>query len=68
MINDPVRKVVVKAYGPAVFSNISFMGREISPLSTFTNFGKPSIIFPINLETATTPTIYRSQSSEMNYY
>lgn len=68
MINDPVRKVVVKTFGPSIISNISFMGREVKKLSTFNDFGEPCLIFPIYIESATTPTIYRSQSAETNFY
>lgn len=67
-INNPIKKVVVKMFGPSVFSNISFMGREINQLSTLTEFGEPCIIFPMNLQNASTPTLYRSQSAETNFY
>lgn len=67
-LNRPVKKVVVKAFGLCVFSNIAFWGRRAIRGDNSKNFGLPRWIFPINLVPATTPTLYRTQTSEVNYY
>lgn len=68
MFNNPVKKVVVKAFGLCGFSNITFWGRKITAGGDFRDFGIPRIIFPINLTNASTYTLYRTQSEETNYY
>lgn len=68
MFNNPVKKVVVKAFGLCGFSNITFWGRKVTAGGDFRDFGIPRIIFPINLTNASTYTLYRTQSEETNYY
>lgn len=68
MFNNPVKKVVVKAFGMCGFSNITFWGRKARAGDDFRNFGVPRIIFPMNLTNASTYTLYRTQNEETNYY
>lgn len=68
MFNNPVKKVVVKAFGLCGFSNITFWGRKVIAGGDFRDFGIPRIIFPINLTNASTYTLYRTQNEETNYY
>ena len=68
MFNNPVKKVVVKAFGLCAFSNITFWGRRVTAGNDFRNFGIPRIIFPINFTNASTYTLYRTQNEETNYY
>ena len=65
---NPVKKVVVKAFGACIFSNISFEVRRVEQGKSFTQFGEPRQAFPINLAPATTPTLFRSQQPESNFY
>lgn len=68
MLNRPVKKVVVKAFGLCIFSNIAIWGRRAIYGDDFRSFGIPRWIFPINLTNASTQTLYRAQTSESNYY
>lgn len=68
MLNRPVKKVVLKAFGLCIFSNIAIWGRRAVEGRDFRDFGVPRWIFPINITNASTQTIYRVQSSESNYY
>lgn len=68
MFNNPVKKVVVKAFGLCGFSNIAFWGRRAYAGGDYRDFGIPRWIFPINITNASTYTLYRTQSEETNYY
>lgn len=68
MFNNPVKKVVVKAFGLCALSNIAFWGRKVRAGRDYRNFGIPRWIFPINFTNATTYTLYRTQTAEVNYY
>lgn len=66
--NNPVCYVVVKAFGFAIISNITFIGRRAQLRGDFRDYGVPRLIFPMNFSTATTTTLYRTQQEETNYY
>lgn len=67
-INDPIKYVVVKQFGLSVLCSFTMMGRKITETSNMTTYGLPRLVFPINFTTADTPTLYRTQKSENNYY
>lgn len=67
-VNKVVRKVVVKTFGLATIMNFTMIGRKVLNNSPMSHYGVPRLIFPINFRQATTPTLYRTQSSEDNYY
>lgn len=67
-LNDPIRKVVVKTFGLGMIMNFTMVGRKITRNTPMHDYGIPRLIFPINFRQATTPTLYRTQSSEDNYY
>lgn len=67
-VNNPVRKVVVKQYGFGIPMNFTMVGRKILNNSPMSHYGTPRLVFPINFRQATTPTLYRTQMSEDNYY
>lgn len=68
MLNNPVKKVVVKLFGLAILCFISFIGRKVTFGGDHTEFGKQRLIFPMNFSQATTPTLNRSQSATNNFY
>lgn len=68
ILDNPVKKVVVKAFGLCIFSNIAIWGRRAAYGADFRSFEAPRWIFPIAITNASTQTIYRVQSSESNYY
>lgn len=65
-LNNPVKKVVVKALGNGVISSFSMTGRPASYNSR--EFKASRKLFCTNFVPPTTPNIYRSQSSVQNYY
>ncbi|MGL5854904.1 MAG: hypothetical protein ACRCYA_06655, partial [Cetobacterium sp.] len=66
--NRPVKKVVVKAHGLPIFNNITFGAREVSLNQELDNFGEPGLVFPMNLANASTPTLFKAQQNEVNFY
>lgn len=67
-INNPVKYVVVKAFGLCWFNSFSCVGRRVNRLDDMTTYTTPRLIFPINYVQASTPTLYRTQTAEDNYY
>lgn len=67
-INNPVKKVVVKAFGLCWFNSFSCVGRRVSKYDDMTTYQTQSLIFPIEYVQASTPTLYRTQTAEDNYY
>lgn len=66
--NNPVKKVVVKMFGFGMFMNFTMVGRKMYSNQSFLDYGIPRLIFPINYKQATTPTLYRTQQAEDNFY
>lgn len=67
-IHNPCKKIVFKAYGNAYVSNIALVGRRIRRGGNVKDFGIPTFVFPMNFTQASTPTLYRTQSEQSNYY
>ena len=65
-LNNPVKKVVVKALGNGIINSFSMTGRPASYNSM--EFKASRKLFCINFSSPTTPNIYRSQSSVQNFY
>lgn len=68
MFNNPVKKVVIKAFGLCGLSNVAFWGRRARIGGDFKEFGINRWIFPINFQQASTYTLYRTQNEQNNYY
>ena len=66
--NNPVKKVVIKAFGLCGLSNVAFWGRRARIGGDFKEFGINRWIFPINFQQASTYTLYRTQNEQNNYY
>ena len=66
--NNPVKSVVIKMFGFGVLSNIIFIGRRAQLRGNFRDYGIPRLIFPMNFQPADTPTLYRTQQEETNFY
>ena len=66
--NNPVKKVVIKAFGLCGLSNVAFWGRRARIGGDFKEFGVNRWIFPINFQQASTYTLYRTQNEQNNYY
>lgn len=66
--NNPCCYVVFKAFGMCALSNIAFWGRRIRKDSSYTDFGTPGWIFPMNFNNASTYTLHRTQNEQSNYY
>lgn len=66
--NNPCKKVVVKMFGLSFTGPFSMVGRKVYKNGSFNDYGIPRLIFPMNYNQATTPTLYRTQHSEDNFY
>lgn len=64
--NRPVVSVVVKLFGLSVLNSVSFIGRPAG--DTFSEYRYQRLLFPMNFIQPTTPTLYRTQLSNPNYY
>ena len=66
--NNPVKRVVLKLFGLAIFCNFSLVGRRVQYGGDFRDYGCPRLIFPMNFTTPSTFTLYRTQQAETNFY
>lgn len=66
--NNPVKYVVLKMFGLSWLMNVSFVGRRVTLGRDFRDYGVPRLVFPMNFSVPTTYTLYRTQSTETNYY
>lgn len=64
----PVVYVVFKAFGVAVPSSVSFIGRPVYRGDTAEKYNYQRLIFPTNFQPAATPTLYRTSHCSQNYY
>lgn len=64
--NRPVTKMVVKLFGNGIPSTITCIGRPAG--STFSEYRYQRLLFPMNFTQPTTPTLYRTQLNNSNYY
>lgn len=64
--NRPVTKMVVKLFGNGILSTVTCIGRPAG--TTFTDYRYQRLLFPINFVQPTTPTLYRTQLNNANYY
>ncbi len=66
--NRPAKKIVVKQYGLGILSTIACVGRPVQSGENFEIFKAPRLLFPINYITPSTPTLFRTQNNNNNFY
>lgn len=66
--NNPCKKVILKMFGFGMLMNFTMVGRKVYANQAFSDYGIPRLIFPMNFTQASTPTLYRAQQAEDNFY
>ena len=64
----PAKKVVFKAFGNAILSWVNCIGRPVGGSDNPSTYRQPRLLFPMNLEQASTITLHRTQNNSANMY
>lgn len=64
----PVKKIVFKAFGNSILSWVNCIGRPVGGADNPSTYRQPRLLFPMNLEQASTVTLHRTQNNSANMY
>lgn len=66
--SHPVKKIVFKAFGNSILSWVNCIGRPVGGADNPSTYKQPRLLFPMNLEQASTVTLHRTQNNSANMY